>query len=45
VKHEEHHGPARDPLSFGFPVWQLKEGEDRVIAERLVQIFTEAKKG
>jgi seryl-tRNA(Sec) selenium transferase len=43
-QHEEHHGPARDPQSFGFPVWQLKEGEDRVIAERLVEIFEEAGK-
>jgi seryl-tRNA(Sec) selenium transferase len=42
-KREEHHGPARDPLSFGFPVWQLKEGEDRVIAARLVEIFEAAK--
>jgi L-seryl-tRNA(Ser) seleniumtransferase len=39
----EHHGPARDPQSFGFAVWQLKEGEDGVIAQRLVEILTEAK--
>jgi seryl-tRNA(Sec) selenium transferase len=43
-KHEEHHGPARDPQSFGFPVWQLKEGEDRAIAARLTEIFEEAEK-
>jgi seryl-tRNA(Sec) selenium transferase len=41
-KHAEHHGPLRDPQSFGFAVWQLKEGEDRVIAERLVEIFRAA---
>ena len=33
-----------DPQSFGFAVWQLKEGEDKIIADRLVQIFTEAHK-
>ena len=31
---------ARDPNSFGFPVWQLKDGEDKIIADRLVEIFT-----
>jgi seryl-tRNA(Sec) selenium transferase len=41
--HEEHHSP-RDPNSFGFAVWQIKEGEDRMIAERLVEIFKEAAK-
>jgi len=30
--------------SFGFAVWQLKDGEDRMIAERLVEIFREAGK-
>ena len=34
----------RDPHTFGFPVWQLKDGEDRMIAKRLVEIFSEAKK-
>lgn len=28
-----------DPQTFGFAMWQLKEGEDKVIAERLVEIF------
>jgi seryl-tRNA(Sec) selenium transferase len=35
---------ARDPNSFGFAVWQLKDGEDKVIADRLVEIFTAAPK-
>jgi seryl-tRNA(Sec) selenium transferase len=38
-----HHGPPRDPDSFGFAVWQLKDGEDKLIADRLVEIFSEAK--
>ncbi|RXH55540.1 aminotransferase class V-fold PLP-dependent enzyme [Granulicella sibirica] len=36
--------PAPDPNSFGFAVWQLKEGEDKVIADRLVEIFSQAPK-
>jgi seryl-tRNA(Sec) selenium transferase len=39
-----HHGPARDPDTFGFAVWQLKDGEDKIIADRLVEIFSDAKK-
>jgi seryl-tRNA(Sec) selenium transferase len=39
-----HHGHAGDPNNFGFAVWQLKAGEDRVIAERLVEIFSAAAK-
>jgi L-seryl-tRNA(Ser) seleniumtransferase len=41
-----HHreGPPRDPNSFGFAVWQLKEGEDKIIAERLVEIFSATQK-
>ena len=35
---------ARDPEVFGFAMWQLKEGEDRMIADRLVEIFSAAKK-
>src|SRR5215467_14811858 len=31
--------PPRDPHTFGFPMWQLKEGEDKIIANRLVEIF------
>ena len=38
-----HHHPS-DPNSFGFAVWQLKDGEDRLIAERLVEIFSAAPK-
>lgn len=34
----------RDPNTFGFTVWQLKDGEERVIAERLVEIFSQAPK-
>lgn len=33
---------ARDPNSFGFAVWQLKDGENKIIADRLVQIFSQA---
>ena len=42
--HHENHRPPRDPNSFGFAVWQLKQGEAELIAERLVQIFSEARK-
>jgi hypothetical protein len=40
------HGSGRssDPNSFGFAVWQLKDGEDKMIADRLVEIFSEASK-
>jgi L-seryl-tRNA(Ser) seleniumtransferase len=42
---EEHHPRhPRDESSFGFAVWQLKVGEDKVIADRLVEIFKEAQK-
>jgi seryl-tRNA(Sec) selenium transferase len=34
-------GPKPDPQVFGFAVWQLKEGEDQVIAKRLEEIFRE----
>jgi L-seryl-tRNA(Ser) seleniumtransferase len=30
------------PNSFGFSTWLLKDGEDRYIANRLVEIFQEA---
>jgi seryl-tRNA(Sec) selenium transferase len=33
-----------DSNSFGFAVWQIKDGEDALIADRLVQIFGEAPK-
>lgn len=38
------HAHAGDPSSFGFAVWQLKDGEEKVIADRLVQIFSDAPK-
>jgi L-seryl-tRNA(Ser) seleniumtransferase len=38
--HGEHHGHSSDPNSFGFAVWQLKDGEDKMIADRLVDIFS-----
>ena len=39
---KENRRPARDPHTFGFPVWQLKEGEEKMIANRLVEIFRAA---
>ncbi|HMI51338.1 MAG TPA: aminotransferase class V-fold PLP-dependent enzyme [Candidatus Saccharimonadales bacterium] len=42
--HSERHGRARDPNSFGFAVWQLKDGEEKMIAARLVEIFAAARK-
>jgi hypothetical protein len=42
--HSTHHGHPSDPNSFGFAVWQLKDGEDRMIAERLAEIFSAAPK-
>jgi L-seryl-tRNA(Ser) seleniumtransferase len=38
------HRHASDPNSFGFAVWQIKEGEDKIIADRLVEIFSAARK-
>lgn len=43
-EHYDSQRPRRDPDSFGFAVWQLKEGEDKIIADRLVEIFSEAPK-
>ena len=37
-------GRFTDPSTFGFAVWQIKEGEDKIIAERLVEILSEAPK-
>jgi seryl-tRNA(Sec) selenium transferase len=37
---KENRRPSRDPHTFGFPVWQLKEGEDKIIANRLAEIFS-----
>lgn len=41
---QEHHRRQQDPTTFGFAVWQLKDGEDKYIADRLVEIFSAAKK-
>jgi seryl-tRNA(Sec) selenium transferase len=38
--HNSHHGHPSDPDTFGFAVWQLKDGEDKMIADRLVEIFS-----
>lgn len=35
-----HHGHTHNPSTFGLTVWQLKDGEDRIIADRLVEIFS-----
>jgi len=42
--HRENRRPPRDPNSFGFAVWQIKDGEDKQIADRLVEIFSAAPK-
>ena len=41
---QEHHRRNQDPTTFGFAMWQLKDGEDKYIADRLVEIFSAAKK-
>jgi len=41
---ESHRRSPRDPQTFGFAVWQLKDGEDKLIADRLVEIFSAAVK-
>src|SRR5580693_9522712 len=38
--HSSRQGHPRDPNTFGFALWQLKEGEDKLIADRLVEIFS-----
>jgi seryl-tRNA(Sec) selenium transferase len=43
-KKQTHQGRQTDPHTFGFAVWQLKPGEDKIIADRLVEIFSEAPK-
>jgi L-seryl-tRNA(Ser) seleniumtransferase len=40
----ERHRRQQDPTVFGFAMWQLKDGEDKYIADRLVEIFSAAKK-
>jgi seryl-tRNA(Sec) selenium transferase len=42
--HSNHQGLRRDPDSFGFAVWQLKDGEEKLIADRLMEIFGAAPK-
>ena len=42
--HLENRRPPRDPNTFGFAVWQLKQGEEKRIADRLVEIFSTAPK-
>jgi L-seryl-tRNA(Ser) seleniumtransferase len=37
------HREQGDQQMFGFPVWQLKTGEDKIIADRLVEIFSKAR--
>jgi len=39
-----HRRNDNDPYEFGFALWQLKEGEDRIIADRLAEIFSAAPK-
>jgi L-seryl-tRNA(Ser) seleniumtransferase len=41
---QENRRPPRDPQTFGFAVWQLKDGEDKIIADRLAEIFAAAPK-
>jgi len=36
--------PTSRSESFGFAVWQLKQGEEKMIADRLVEIFSDAPK-
>jgi len=43
-EHHENRRSSRDPNSFGFAVWQLKDGEEKLIADRLVEIFRAAPK-
>jgi seryl-tRNA(Sec) selenium transferase len=38
----QHQRPPRDPNTFGFAVWQLKDGEEKMIAQRLAEIFRDA---
>ncbi len=42
--HVAQHDHPSDPNSFGFAVWQLKDGEDKLIADRLAEIFSAAPK-
>lgn len=42
-EHQHRRRPI-DPQTFGFAVWMLKPGEDQYIANRLVEIFSQAEK-
>lgn len=42
--HGGRHSHPSEPNTFGFAVWQLKDGEDKMIADRLVEIFRAAPK-
>ena len=42
--HANQHRRQTDPNTFGFAVWQLKSGEDQLIAARLIEIFSAAPK-
>jgi uncharacterized pyridoxal phosphate-dependent enzyme len=42
--HANEHRRQSDPSTFGFAVWQLKPGEDQLIASRLIEIFSAAPK-
>lgn len=41
---DRHPHKTADPTRFGFTLWQLKEGEDKIIAERLVEIFSQTQR-
>jgi len=38
------HHQNKDPHVFGFTMWQLKQGEAKLIADRLAEIFSKAQK-
>ncbi len=38
------HRHSNDPNTFGFAVWQLKDGQVKIIANRLIEIFSSASK-
>jgi L-seryl-tRNA(Ser) seleniumtransferase len=39
-----HHEHPKDPDKFGFAVWQLKDGEEKFIANRIFEILSAAPK-
>jgi seryl-tRNA(Sec) selenium transferase len=42
--HHGGHGASVNPNSLSFSTWVLKDGDDKIIADRLVEIFSAAKK-